>query len=439
MFARNTRPNASTATLSGTVLDQAGAIVPNAKVELINQTTGDHWQTTSNDSGYFSYGSLLPGIQTVKVSATGLKPMEAKNISLHPGDVQSVPNIALKVGASSDSIEVNDVADEIRPTDSGERTAILTSKQIENLSLEGRDATELIRTPPGFAVFGGGGIANTGQDFTTISPTSGAVGQGYVGNGLPYRGGSDLISDGAHILDVGCNCGATQTVNGDMVSEVTVQTSNFGADSAKGPLVVNAVGKSGTASYHGESYIHLRSGSLNSFDPSFKSVLNGDTTGLVKKPNDRYLYPGGQIGGPVPKTGKKLTFFAGYEYFYQNGFPMQGLSAPGLLEDIVPTTSSRQGLFDPTRADNMALCSSGSNPGQQFCAQPTYWDPTANAGAGANVTGNTVPSSLFDPGGLALLGAIPQPNSDPTKTNGFNLVVPENLDHNGFMFHTPAS
>src|SRR5260370_38067363 len=170
MFARNTRPNASTATLSGTVLDQAGAIVPNAKVELINQTTGDHWQTTSNDSGYFSYGSLLPGIYTVKVTATGFKPMEAKNISLHPGDVQSVPNIALKAGAISDSIEGNDVAEEIRPTDAGERPPIPTSNQIENLSLEGRDATELIRTLPGFAVFSVGVIANTQQNFTTISP-----------------------------------------------------------------------------------------------------------------------------------------------------------------------------------------------------------------------------------------------------------------------------
>ena len=50
-------------------------------------------------------------------------------------------------------IEVTGVADEIAPVDSGERSAVLTSKQIENLSLEGRDATELIRTLPGFAVY----------------------------------------------------------------------------------------------------------------------------------------------------------------------------------------------------------------------------------------------------------------------------------------------
>ena len=104
-------------------------------------------------------------------------------------------------------------------------------------------------------------LVTRAKTFTVISPTGGAVGQGVVAGGAPYRGGTDLISDGAHIIDNGCNCGATQTVNGDMVSEVKVQTSNFGADSAKGPVVVNAIGKSGGTEYHGEVYLHARDNS----------------------------------------------------------------------------------------------------------------------------------------------------------------------------------
>ena len=186
---------------------------------------------------------------------------------------------------------------------------------MQNLSLEGRDATELIKTLPGFAVFNGTGTpTNTSQDFGIVATRHGAVGNGYVGNGAAYRGGTDLTSDGAHILDNGCNCGATQTVNGDMVSEVKVQTSNFGADSAKGPVVVNVSGKSGTQTYHGEAWMHARDGSLNAVD--------WHTNNLAQPgPPGRFLYPGGSVSGPVPHTNKKLVFYAGFEYYYQNQFP----------------------------------------------------------------------------------------------------------------------
>ena len=92
--------------------------------------------------------------------------------------------------------------------DSGEHSITLTSKTIQSLSLEGRDATGSIKTLPGFSVFNGKGRG-----------VSGPVGQGFVGNGGAYRGGSDLTSNGAHNLDNGCNCAATQTVNGDMISK----------------------------------------------------------------------------------------------------------------------------------------------------------------------------------------------------------------------------
>jgi hypothetical protein len=104
------------------------------------------------------------------------------------------------------------------------------------------------------AVFNGGSVANaTGYDGLVVGFTN-AVGNGYVPNGLPFRGGADLTSDSAHVIDPGCNCSSTQTVNADMTAEVKVQTSNFGADQAKGPVVINAVGKSGTSAYHGEAY-----------------------------------------------------------------------------------------------------------------------------------------------------------------------------------------
>jgi hypothetical protein len=444
----------SSGTVTGTVADQSGAVVAKAKISLKNEATGDTRETTSNESGYFSFGTVNPGNYTVKVSAANFKSFERKGLSVLPGDVRDVRDIALQVGTSSDVIEVTGVADEIAPVDSGERSSVLTSKQIENLSLEGRDATELIRTLPGFAVYNG--LQNKAQDFTVVSPTGGAVGQGYVGNGAPYRGGTDIISDGAHILDNGCNCGATQTVNGDMVSEVKVQTSNFGADSAKGPVVVNAVGKSGTTAYHGEVVMHARDGSLNSDDWAFKHQQLTSPKGLVPNPSGRFLYPGVQFGGPVPGTNKKLVFFVGYEYYYQKGFPFTAnINIPGLLTDVVPTMSMR-GLdvtgkplpggadFSTTgdpgnNGDNTALCAgaSGGNSGQVFCqklgANLSWWNQagTTQTSGGTGI----IAANQLDPGGQVLMNNIPFPNADPTKTGGFNYLKPENLDQNAFTLH----
>jgi hypothetical protein len=441
----------STGTISGTVTDQTGAVVPHSKVVLINDESKETRDTTSNDVGYFSFPSLLPGNYTVKVSASGFKGWQKSGIGLNPGDVREVAGITLQIGKQDEVITVESTLGEVAPVDSGEKSAVLTSKQIGNLSLEGRDATELIRTLPGFASFNGGGVQNQGQDFSVVSPTGGAVGEGVVAGGAPYRGGTDLISDGAHILDNGCNCGATATVNGDMVAEVKVQTSNFGADSAKGPVVVNAVGKSGGTEYHGELYLHARDQSLNSLDWSFKHQLLSSPPGLVPIPASRFLYPGANIGGPVPHTGKKLVFWTGFEYYYQSQIPLPGLTVPGLLTDVVPTVSMRAGNFSPTAPDNEALCPLGSNgqptgnlQGQGFqpmCANLgsslSYVDPTT----GVTMTGNPnpqLPASAFDPGIQAIMKNVPLPNANPVSTGGYNLLIPENVDQNGWMWRTRA-
>jgi Carboxypeptidase regulatory-like domain len=451
----------STGTVTGTVTDQSGAVVAKAKVTLHNEGVGDNRETVSNDSGYFSFATVSPGSYTVKVTAANFKSFERKGLSVLPGDVRDVRDIALQVGASSDVIEVQGVADEIAPVDSGERSAVLTSKQIQNLALEGRDATELIRTLPGFVAYNGGSVNNQAQDFTVISPTGGAVGQGYVGNGAQYRGGSDLTLDSAHILDNGCNCGATTTVNGDMVAEVKVQTSNFGADSAKGPVVVNAVGKSGTSTYHGEAYLYARDQTLNSLDWSFKhQMINNNASSPLKisPPPSKFLYPGVQFGGPVPGTNKKLVFHTAYEYYHQAGLPTStGGAVSGLVTDTVPTLSMRNGIFDvnPTvAADNAAFCTSGGNMNSSIC-QGTY-------NTSATFTGTNLPApgtsklqyvdlsgtlhtnvmapiaTPYDLGGSIIMGNLPAPNANPSVTGGYNFILPETVDQNGWMWRTRA-
>jgi hypothetical protein len=427
----------STGTVAGTVYDQTGAVVPKANVELVNTGTGDTRKISTNDAGYFSFPAVQPGTYSVKVSAPGFKGWSQSGIPVRPGDLREISGISLQVGSKDETIYVEAVAAEVAPTDSGEKSSTVTSKQLETLSLEGRDATELIRTLPGFAAFNGGGLGNQIQDFTVISPLgSSAVGQGYVAGGQPYRGGTDLVMDGAHIIDDGCNCGSTTTVNGDMVSEVKVQVSNFGADSAKGPVVINVSGKSGTTAYHGEVYLHARDQTLNSLDWAFKHEMLTSPAGLVTPPPSQFFYPGVQFGGPVPGTNKKLVFTTAFEYYYQHGVPLQGTTIPGLLTDNVPTLSMREGDFTPTghnnspgtttHQDNLDLCNG--------IGYPSNWQPTCAGLA----SGLIVNPATFDPGAMALMSQVPMPNANPAFTGGYNLLVPENTDQNGWMFRTRA-
>ena len=100
------------------------------------------------------------------------------------------------------------------------------------------------------------------------------------------------------------NFGANlQNINDSMVSEVQVQTSNFGADQSNGPVVVTAVTKAGGSAYHGSLYTYARTSQLNSND--WLAKFNG-----IPRPDDRYVYPGATFGGPIPHS-KKLTFFTG--------------------------------------------------------------------------------------------------------------------------------
>src|SRR5450432_3560446 len=139
----------STGTVIGTVVDQTGAVVPQAKITLIDQGTKGKRDSASNDVGYFSFGTVNPGTYDLKISASGFKSWQQTGLTVEPGDVRNIASITLQIGKADETLTVEAVAGEISPVDSGEKSSTLTAKQIDNLTLEGRDATELVRTLPG--------------------------------------------------------------------------------------------------------------------------------------------------------------------------------------------------------------------------------------------------------------------------------------------------
>jgi len=330
----------TTGSLDGTVRDLTGALVPGASITLVSEKSKSRRVTTSNGHGDFIVNAVPPDTYDLLVTAKGFDTYRVNGIDIHPGDQKTVAKIELKLGAVSAEVTVSAV-DAGVSLDSPEKSSLITADDISRLSTVGRDATELIRFLPGFAVSTGGGLNNqaTSQAGQTMGFGSSSVSQYSANGSTPQTGATTVLSDGASAMDPGDMGASIQNVNMDMVQEIKVQTSNFGADSAKGPVVINAVGKSGGSSFHGTAYFIARNGVLNAND--WYSNNQG-----ASRPPTSYYYPGGNIGGPVLIPGtdfnhnRKLRFFTGFEFYKQNVFYQ-------LLQAFIPTPRMLSGDLTP--------------------------------------------------------------------------------------------
>jgi len=402
-----------TGTLSGTIQDGTGGVIPNSVVTLTNTANGDVRTGSSNGSGYFTFPSLPSGDYKIDVSADGFGKFEQTGIHLDPGDSRSLNQIHLGIDVTQ-TVSVTSDAQQIDTT-SGEVSALITSKDIEKLAVEGRDVTELFKILPGFAI-AGQGVNNTAYDPSQVQVSS-ALGS-YSANGAPISGIS-LKWDGANITDIGNYGAAIQNVNYDMVSEVKTQTANFTADQSNGPVNVNAVTKSGGNQFHGSLYTYSRTTQLNATDSLAKEL------GYVKPP-DRYVYPGGFLSGPVTIPGTKfnrngkVTFFAGGEDYAQRNNYAYGSASSAIVHALVPTANMRAGDFSGAELKNYlgsSITSSAYNNINQV--------PTVDKYGAALVNGNI--ASGIDAGGQAILNSLPLPN---VASNGTYNYITQNLINN---------
>ena len=415
----------TTASLSGTVGDASGAIIPNAHVVLTNTASQDKRELTSNASGYFTFAGIIPGTYVVEISAPGFRSLRQADIMVNPGDVRTLPHIALAIGTANESVTVQSSANEVAPEDSAERSALLTTHDIERLPIQSRNMSELLKILPGVTTTASGTGNGTGFDFTDNGSSGSAVGVGLNTNGAPYRGGTAYLLDGASIIDPGCACWSIATVNPDMTQEVKIQASNFGADAAQGPVVINVISRSGSSEFHGQGYFYARNGILNA-----NTWQDKNSSTPTPRPQASYYYPGGSIGGPIliPHTNfnhnRKLIFWVGFESFRQN------LPAASPLTSYVPTTAMRAGNFSLTDPANAALCAKSTST-TDFCQPLTG----GFAPDGTALSGTQIPSQYLDAGALALLKLFPAPNVDPsTNGTGYNYFLQPSNTHNGYIY-----
>jgi hypothetical protein len=403
---RMVRAQVGSATVTGTVEDPSGAIIPGTTVTLTDATNQTHRTAKSDSRGFFAFSDLPASTYDATFKMQGFATLERHDIVVHIGDDVSIPAIHMRIASVSQAVTVSSEPSGIVPTTSGESAYTLTSKQIQNLDIEGRSAIELLGLVPGAADSGNfNSDAYSGQ---TAGFTQNASAFSVNGNRFDQ---TQIVSDGATVTDVNTAGSAAVTPNVDMVQEAKVETAAFLPENPNGPIVVSTETKSGGDHFHGEVYTTVRNHVLDDTDWRVKNLS-------LPKPQDSYYYPGANIGGPILVPGTsfnhnrdKLFFFAAFEK------DLQYVQDPllDIRQAVTPTPAMRMGDFSDTAYLNEIS-------GPAYYASVTPCAPGGSDYTLCEGTTGIINPAAIDPNGQALINALPLPNANPATNRGFNLL-----------------
>ena len=424
----------------GTVLDSSGAVIPNAKVSLTNQSTNLTVTTKSNSNGSYIFTPIRIGTYTVTGEAPGFAKTVQANLTLSVQQ-QLVINLTLKPGAVTQTVEVTGAPPALQTQDASVGQ-VVSSRSVNNLPLNGRNFTFLAQIVAG---------VNTPQADTRGNAASGA----FSANGeRPAQ--NDYLLDG-----IDNNSNTIDFLNGtnfvvlppvDAVQEFKVQTSNYSAQIGRaGGAVLNATIKSGTNQLHGDVWEFLRNDKLDAAD-FFENA------GGVKKGEYRQNQFGFTLGGPiviphVVNGRNKLFFFGDYEGLrrvqgsvFTNSVPTaleRGSGYSNLAELITDQTGNASStdllgrtfpygtVFDPATTRPVGcgtvdtvtgLAAPGCDPGVPTGTTIAHvTDPFYTGGSVAGITDftglcstvqncqlNQIPAGRIDPNAVNILNLFPQ-------------------------------
>jgi len=375
------RAQSVSGSITGSVADVHGAAIAGASVSLTHVATNAERSLTTDERGAFVFSALQPGEYRMRVNANGFRPLERQGIILPSADYLSVGRIALEIGSVGETVTITAQNEQVQ-TASSERSGTITSDQVENLLILGRNVTSLLSLLPG--------VVETNEP------------EGMERNfNLSVQGNrintNNVAVDGVSLNAIGNNRNTVISVSQDAVAEVKIQLSNFQAEYGRmSGANVTVITKSGTRQFHGGASHFRRHEQFNA--TNFFTNRQG-----LDKPRYRYNVWNYNIGGPVimPGTGfnkerNKLFFF-----FSQEWWPLETPQGVGRI--TVPTALERQGDFSQTRDLNNAL--------------PNIVDPITRQ----PYADRRIPQNRIDPNGRALLNIFPLPNAtDPARR--FNYV-----------------
>jgi outer membrane receptor protein involved in Fe transport len=280
---------------TGTVLDPTGAAIANGKVVVINSATDLHLSATTNSGGNYTIREVPPGVYKITVDAAGFKTVTNHNVTVNAGTIEHV-DFKLQIGKASEVVEVTGEANAINTEDSKLSTTI-SSTQIENLPLNGRNVYDLMQLAPG-------AVNVTGVDFEN--------GHNTVVNGVREDFNGFMING---VSNKDLSGGVVNVPIQDTVAEFQqLELNNSAQYGSSAGSINNLVTKSGSNAIHGSGWDYLRN---DATDANYYFLNATDTP----KPPLHFNQAGFTLGGPILKD--KLFFFGSYQHdhFLSSGTP----------------------------------------------------------------------------------------------------------------------
>jgi hypothetical protein len=388
--------------ITGTVSDPTGALVPGAKIVLLNVDTDSRSETVATSTGNYTLPALPVGNYTLKVEHEGFSGYQQTGIRVQVAVTARI-DVVLQVGSSTQSISVAAEASLLR-TESAEQSTTITGDTINDL-------------PINFSI--GAGAVRNPLSFVQLTPGATISGWNTIKvNGNP-TGSFRILFEGQESssgLDARVSDEVQPSV--EAIQEFTIQTSNFAAEFGQvaGGLF-NFTSRGGTNNLHGSAYMYASNEALNAGIP-FTDNGHGGHIRPARK-----VYDGGfSVGGPVwiPKVynGRNKTFFFfNYEKYQDKNRATFGTTT-------VPIDALRNGDFSNPQFWTQR------NLGTDFLGRPilqnTIYDPattTTDPKTGNLVrqpfSGNIIPASRLDPVALKILSTIPKPNAGNNLVNNY--------------------
>jgi hypothetical protein len=360
------RAQVDRATLTGTVKDSAGAVIPGATVSITNLATNVASRQQTTETGSYLFVNLIPGKYQIDVELSGFK-KSSQVVTLEVGQRARVDS-TLEVGSFNETVKVTETTQLLNSNDAT-LGAVIPQLQVSNLPLAIRNWDDLLALVPGVQ----------GDRYTE---QGGGTSFGRTG-GINVHGAralqNNFLLDGVDNNSISENVQELTTQvsrpSVDAIQEFKVVTSPYSAEYGRSPgAAVSVSTKSGTNSLHGTGYEYFRNQAMDSID-FFSKRANAD------KPDNKQNQYGGNIGGPLIKD--RAFFFADFEG--------TRITRGVTRLTSVPTADQRAGIFTtPIK------------------------DPTT----GQNFASNTIPSNRIDPFAAAIIALVPLPNQ-PGANNFF--------------------
>jgi hypothetical protein len=399
--------------ISGTVSDPSGAVIPGTVIILHNASDSTPRSTTAATDGTYSFAGLPPGNYEVEVSFAGFTTYRENNLAIY-ADARVHFDIQLALASQREVVEV--ISDPGRPelasVQSGE---LLTSQKVTSIPVNGRSFTDLLALQPGVVPASSAQPNAVVMSGCTTTPPSGDLDAGNLSISGQRETANGFTVNGS-LVEEDFNNGTVIAPNLDSIQELRVITNNFDAQYGNfsgGQIVVNT--KPGTDQWHGSALEFLRNTALDS-----RNYFSPD-----RATYDRNQY-GGTIGGPIRKN--KTYFFLDYQ-----GTQMTQGQETGNI--VVPSLSDRSGNLGDLASQLTGKVSSDYWAGQlaqKLGYAVTTGEPYYTVGCTTTsqcvFPGARIPSSIWSAPAKALMQYIPQPNvgQDLFSTSAENETLSDN-------------